>query len=42
LQASIVSLFEDAAFAFDGGAAFMFVPAGDDEFAAGAGGNVCV
>jgi hypothetical protein len=42
LQASTVPLFEDAAFAFKGEAAFIFVTAGDDEFAAGAGGNVCV
>ena len=42
LQASIVPLFEDEAFALDAGAAFIFVTAGDDEFAAGAGGNVCV
>jgi hypothetical protein len=42
LQASIVPLFEDAAFAFDCGAAFIFVTAGDGEFAAVAGGKVCV
>ena len=42
MQASTVPLFEDAAFAFKGEAAFIFVTAGDDEFAAGAGGNVCV
>ena len=42
LQASTVLLFADEALAFDAGAAFVFVTAGDDELAAGAGGNVCV
>ena len=42
LQASIVPLFEDEAFALDVGAAFIFVTAGDDEFDGAAGGNVCV
>ena len=42
MQASIGPLFEDEAFALDAGAAFIFVTAGEDEFAAGAGGNVCV
>src|SRR6185503_14407554 len=42
LQASIVPLFEGEAFALGAGAAFIFVTTGDDEFAAGAGGNVCV
>jgi hypothetical protein len=42
LQASIVPLFEAEAFALDAGAALIFVTAGDDKFAAGAGGNVCV
>ena len=42
LQASTVALFEDAAFAFYGGAAFIFLTAGDDEFDGAAGGNVCV
>src|ERR1051325_2338642 len=42
LQASIVPLFEDEGLALDAGAAFVFVTTGDDEFAAGAGGNVCV
>jgi hypothetical protein len=42
LQASIVPLFEDEAFALYAGTAFTFITAGDDEFTAGAGGNVCV
>ena len=43
LQASIVPLFEDEAFALDAGAAaFIFVTAGDDEVAAAAGDDVCV
>ena len=42
LQASTVPLFEDAAFAFKGEVALMFVTAGDDEFDGAAGGNVCV
>jgi len=42
LQASIVPLLEDEAFVLDAGAAFIFGTAGDDEFAGGAGGNVCV
>ena len=42
LQASIVALFDDEAFALDAGAAFLFATAGDDEFAAGARANVCV
>jgi len=42
LQASTVPLFEGAAFAFKGEAAFIFVTAGDDGFDVAAGGNVCV
>lgn len=42
LQASIVLLFEDEAFALDAGGALIFVTAGDDEFAAGVDGDVCV
>jgi hypothetical protein len=42
LQASTVPLFEDAAFAFEGEAALIFVTAGDDEFEGAASGNVCV
>ena len=42
LQASTVLLFEDAAFAFKGEAAFIFVTAGDNEFDGAGGGNVGV